>query len=62
MLPGPSGPPYHLNLLPVMLAWPGAASSRMSDMTQLVFWIVAGSAILAVCAVLLSWGRPGVRI
>jgi protein-S-isoprenylcysteine O-methyltransferase Ste14 len=30
--------------------------------TQLVFWIVAASAIAAIAGVLLSWGRPAVRI
>lgn len=31
-------------------------------MTQLVFWIVVASAILSIGGVLLSWGRPAVRI
>jgi protein-S-isoprenylcysteine O-methyltransferase Ste14 len=31
-------------------------------MTQLVFWIVIASATLAMAGVILSWGRPAVRI
>jgi protein-S-isoprenylcysteine O-methyltransferase Ste14 len=31
-------------------------------MTHLVFCIVAGSAMLAIAGVLLSWGRPAIRI
>ena len=31
-------------------------------MTRLVFWIVVASAILSIVGVLLSWGRPAVRI
>ncbi|MDJ0867236.1 MAG: isoprenylcysteine carboxylmethyltransferase family protein [Myxococcota bacterium] len=31
-------------------------------MTQLVFWIVVGSAVVAIAGVLLSWGRPAARI
>jgi protein-S-isoprenylcysteine O-methyltransferase Ste14 len=30
--------------------------------TQLVFWIVVGSALAAIAGVLLSWGRPAARI
>ena len=31
-------------------------------MTQLVFWIVVGSALAAIAGVLISWGRPAARI
>jgi protein-S-isoprenylcysteine O-methyltransferase Ste14 len=31
-------------------------------LTELVFWIVGGSAIVTIVGVLLSWGRPAVRI
>jgi protein-S-isoprenylcysteine O-methyltransferase Ste14 len=34
----------------------------MSTVTQLIFWIVAGSGIVAIAGVLLSWGRPAARI